>query len=37
VNARSIRQYTGLPFKVNALVASIHHEMQTVSGKLARV
>jgi 2-oxoglutarate ferredoxin oxidoreductase subunit alpha len=37
VNARSIRQYTGLPFKVNALVESIHHEMQTVSGRLARV
>ncbi len=37
VNARSIRQYTGLPFKVNALMASIQEEMQTVSGKLARV
>jgi 2-oxoglutarate ferredoxin oxidoreductase subunit alpha len=37
VNARSIRQYTGLPFKVNELMAAIQHEMETVSGKLARV
>ncbi len=37
VNARSIRQYTGLPFKVNGLMASIQQEMQATSGKLARV
>ncbi|MBM3139299.1 MAG: 2-oxoacid:acceptor oxidoreductase subunit alpha [Chloroflexi bacterium] len=37
VNAHSITQYTGLPFKVGELASEIQERMRAVSGKLARV
>jgi 2-oxoglutarate ferredoxin oxidoreductase subunit alpha len=37
VKTQAITQYTGLPFKVNDLVAAITQQLQVTSGKLARV
>ncbi|MPZ99086.1 MAG: 2-oxoacid:acceptor oxidoreductase subunit alpha [Dehalococcoidia bacterium] len=37
VNAQSITQYTGLPFKVGELKSSVREQMRAESGKLARV